>query len=780
MVIMDVFKLNLIFKYTEAAEYRPLAEKSVLLLREREIETMFSLGNGYIGTRNSLEEGYPESDPGSFIAGMYVPEDGFNFLVKAPNWTSLRIYVGDNMLDLKEDNTLMHSRYIDFDRGLAVREWQNQDREGRITNIKIIKYISLAHKHELGKIVLIKPENYSEKILVVTGIDNNTADFGYLLNMNSEIENYASVYMKTKHSEKDFIFLQKSVFLARSEDQQKKVNYDYTIDNFYSGSYENVEWHAELGNQYLVKSLCSAHTRSDSEVLTQNAKAVFTSYKEDFFNESIENHCNRWEQRLSECKICITGNDYDQKLIDLAVYHLITAGEFSGNTCSIPARNLSGESYKGHVFWDTEMYLLPFFTYTNPEIARNLLMYRYNTLDGARENATKEGFAGVSYAWESTDSGLEAAPEIAILPNGEVIRILSGSYENHISSDIAYTIWKYWQATLDDDFLVNYGTEILFETARFYKSLLSKGEDNLYHINSVIGPDEYHECVNDNAYTNYLAVNNFDIALKAYDLMKSKYSGKLEILEEKIGLKDEEIEEWKEFKENIYSGNNPKTGLYEQFKGFYELEYVDLENYKSRTVPMDIILGREKTREIQVIKQADVLMFMMLFGERFSRKELIANYNFYEKKCGHGSSLSPSIHSITAARAGKVEDAYKYFLKNASIDVGDSFGNAAGGIHIASQGGAWMSITLGFAGMYSTDKGLIFDPSPPQEWNSIEFPVVWRGQKLKVALQQDKLNIFVSGEKSINLSVGFDNWREVSPNSSHIAIKRNKKWEWEC
>jgi len=773
---MDIFKLNLTFEYTEATAYRPLAEKGVLLLKEREIETIFSLGNGYIGTRNSLEEGYPESDPGSFIAGMYVQgaKDDFNFLVKSPNWTAMRIYVGDNMFDLKEDIPLWHSRYIDFDRGLAVREWRNEDRDGRITDIRIIKFISLARKHELGKLLLIKPENYSDRIRVVTGIDNNTADFGYLLNMNSDIEDFASVYMKTKHSDKDFIILQKSDFLTR---QGEQVNFDYSIDNFYSGSFENFEWKAELGNQYLIKSLCSAHTRSDSEVLAREAKKVFVSYEKDFFNESIENHCNKWMQRLSESKITVKGNDYDQKLIDLATYHLITAGEFSGNTCSIPARDLSGESYKGHVFWDTEMYLLPFFTLTKPEIARNLLMYRYNTLDGARENAKKEDFAGASYAWESTDSGLEAAPEIAILPDGEVIKILSGSYENHISSDIAYSVWKYWQATHDIDFLVNYGAEILFETASFCKSLMHKGEDDLYHINSVIGPDEYHECVDNNAYTNYLAEYNFEIALKTYDLMKSESPEQLKQLKKKIGLKNEGVEEWRSFLGNIYLGYDEKTNLFEQFEGFYELKYIDLDLYKTRTVPMDIILGREKTRESQVIKQPDVLMFMTLFGERFPQEDLITNYEFYEKRCGHGSSLSPSIHSIAASRTGKANDAYKYFLKNATIDVGDSFGNAAGGIHIASQGGVWMSVVLGFAGLHSTSKGLAFTPNLPAEWESIEFPIVWRGQELKITLSQDKLDIFVTG--NINLSIGFDNWRETSPNTTYTAVKQDNKWKWE-
>ncbi|HSA07171.1 MAG TPA: hypothetical protein P5556_08315 [Candidatus Gastranaerophilales bacterium] len=777
---MDNLKLNIFLQYIETLEHRPLAEKGVLPLREREIETIFSMGNGFIGTRNSLEEPYPESDPGSFIAGMYVqgPYDDFNFLVKAPDWTSIKIYAGDALLNLKDQNAIYHSRYIDFKRGTIVREWKNQDQEGRITDIKIIKYISLAYKNELGKLLIIKPENYSEKISVITGINCNAADFRYLLNMNCDLENYASIHMKTKYSGKEFVILQKSLFFSHCKEYARKIDYYYDIKNFYDGSFETFEWKAEPGNNYLIKTLSCLCTDKDSRTPVKTAISAYKKYERDFFDESYIKHGNKWRERFKESQIILSGNEYDQKLIDFAVYHLITAGEFSGNTHSVPARNLSGESYKGHVFWDTEMYLLPFFVFTKPEIAKALLMYRYNTLDGARKNALKEGFKGASFAWESTDSGAEEAPELVMLPNGEVVHILSGKYENHISSDIAYAVWQYWHATRDDNFLINYGAEILFETARFCKSLVKKGTDGLYHINSVIGPDEYHEIVDDNAYTNYLAANNFDIASKTYYLMNLNYPDQLKILKEKINLRENEPEEWNLYKENMYLGYDPETKLYEQFKGFYDLEYIDLKEYEPRFIPMDIILGRAKTAQTQVIKQADVLMFMMLFRERFSKEQLSVNYDFYENRCGHGSSLSPSIHSVMASAVGKTADAYRYFLKNAKIDIGDEFGNAAGGIHIASTGGVWMSVAFGFAGMCPVEKGLVFDPQLPDEWNSIEFSIKWREQTIYATLFKNEIKFFISGNKNIFLSAGFYNWREISPAVEYIAFKNNQKWEW--
>jgi len=700
-------------------EFSLVIEKGFSPVKERETESVLSFGNGYIGTRNSLEEFYPYSDPATFVGNRYVqgPQDEFNFLIKTPDWTRIQIYLEDELLNLKEQEILYHSRYVDFFSGKIFREWRNKDSTGRITNIKITKFISIAEKNIMGKIITVKPENYTGNLRVMTGIDCNTADFEYLLNMNSESARYAMVHMKEKYSDRELKIFQKSKF-------EDKSNFKYHIENSYSGSFEIFEWMAQLDREYEINSICSINSRPERN-----------------FKKEICGHESKWQKRWGESCVTIKGNNYDQKLVNFATYHLINSGEFSGNDCSIPARNLSGEAYKGHVFWDTEMYLLPFYILTCPEIARALLMYRYNTLDGARQNAKREERKGASYAWESTDTGLEAAPEIAILPSGEVIRILSGKYENHISPDIAYTVWKYWEATGDDDFLLNYGAEMLFETARFCESLLTMGNDGLYHIKSVIGPDEYHEIVDDNAYTNYLVKNNLDIAIKVKEWIASSQPTETPRTDSDY----DETRRWKECRDKIYSGLNPKTGLYEQFKGYYNLEYHDLEEYEPRTVPMDVILGREKTSKTQVIKQADVLMFMFLFAERFSKEDLAVNYDFYEKRCSHGSSLSPGIHSITAARCGKNDEAYDYFLKNAQIDIGDAFGNASGGIHIGSLGAVWMSVVMGFAGLHFDEGHFWLEPNLPEEWESIEFSIFWRGEKKKIYV--DRENILINGEK---------------------------------
>lgn len=789
-MVMDIIFFDIsLSKFSLKAKYS-LSETSYLPAKERDIETIFSMGNGYIGTRNSLEELYPQSSPGSFLAGFYEKDifNDFNILVKIPDWTSIKIFVEDEKVDLISNKTIYHQRYIDLNNGCTVREWQCVDKIGRISSIKIIKFISVSNKHELGKCLLIRPENYTGNLRVLSGIDCNTADFNYLINQNISIDSYASVLMKSKSSNKELIMLQKSSLSCIDDVVYKNTNTNNQIINNFSGSFEEFKWLAEAGKIYCVKAITTAYSNMDTQNLKESAEKNIIELGQDFFETSAKKHVEKWRTRFAESNVKISGNECDQKFIDFALYHLIISGEFSGDKYSIPARNLSGEAYKGHVFWDTEMFLLPFFTYTKPEIAKKLLLYRYNTLDGAREHAIESGFKGASFAWESTDSGREMTPSHVILPNGDAVFILSGQYENHLSSDIAYAIWKYWQATEDKDFLVNHGAEIVFETARFSESLLRLEDDGLYHIPTVIGPDEYHEKVDDNAYTNYLIQNNFEIAIKIYDFLENSFNEELLLLAKKIKLKNSEIKNWKKYKDKIYTGFDQKTGIFEQFKGFYDLEYIDLKQFEPRSVPMDIILGSEKIKNTQVIKQADVLMFLYLFGENFSRDVILANYEFYEPKTGHGSSLSPSIHSLVAARLGKTDDAYKYFVKNARIDLDDQFGNSAGGIHIASQGGVWMSIVMGFAGMYPTDKGLIFDPHLPEAWENLEFPVKWLGHDLNIKLNKEEITFFLteskngssfSLNKTIFISLGKNNWKELEINKSYYGVQlSNNNWNW--
>lgn len=741
--------------------------------REREIETILSIGNGYMGTRNSLEEYYDISDPGTYVSGIYEKdfEYNYNVLVDLPDWTRMQVFVNDSLIDLFNSKILEHVRYLDFNQGLCVRKWKSQDSEGRITNIKTEKFISLSNKHEAGKCITVTPENYSGKIKILSGIDGNTADNHFLTLERIKTDKYINISVKTCHTNRSVSFCQRSRFLYED------LEFDYRTKINNNLVYEEWEWQARQNTAYTIIGLVSVYSSFDTPNPANCSKSHLSKLENDFYNDSFKQHKIKLQERWNQSRVIISDNPDDQKAFNFAIFHLIMSGEFSGDYASIPARNLTGESYKGHIFWDTEIYLLPFYTLTCPDIARNLLLYRYNTLSDARENARNEGFEGASFAWESTVSGIEMAPATDILPTGEKINIHTGEFENHIGPGISYAVWQYWLITQDQDFLANYGAEIIFEIARFCKSLLRKGNDGFYHVPQVIGPDEYHELVDDNAYTNFMIQFNLNIAVRLDEWLTKNYQDKYKELKSRISLREEEIKAWSEIKDKIYIGYDEDSNIYEQFKGYFDLEYINVKDYEPRTAAMDIILGIEKTKETQVIKQPDVIMFLFLLANEFSREVIEANYDYYEPRTGHGSSLSPSIYSTVAARLEKADQAYHYFEQGAHIDLGNNMGNAAGGIHIAAMGGLWMTVIMGFAGLYIYDNGLLFDPHLPEKWERLKFPLLWRNQKLLIEISRNEMKFQIIGNQMIRLSIGLDNWKELKPDNEYFACK-DKNWVW--
>ena len=747
-------------------------------IREREIETILSLGNGYIGTRDSLAEAYGFSSPGTFVAGIYEKfnNNTYNEIVKLADWTRIKVFIRGNQLDLFKFKSLQHVRYLDLKQGISVREWETQDDVGRITKIRIVKFVSISNKNEVGKSISIQPQNYSGKIRVISGIDGSNMDLRY-----SDIEfinnKFPTMVIKTKNSNKSVLVAQKSKILINRQEPSLlayivgNIGYSHILEE--KSFYEEWIFNAEIGTEYTITSGAFLYSENNK---VHDLYINLKSLGDDFYNVMLESHKKQWQKIWQNNEILIDGDKNAQQWLNFSIYHIITAGTFSGNKVSIPARDLSGDAYKGHIFWDTEMYQLPFFILSQPDIARNLLMYRYNTLNGARENARQEGLRGAAFAWESTDSGLEMTPKEVIMPYGVKIKIYSGLYEHHISPDIAYAIWQYWQVTGDDDFIINYGAEIVFETARYCKSLMELEDDGMFHINKVVGPDEYHELVDDNAYTNIMAGFNLENAIKIADFFKENAGNKFNLLLEKISLTNQELKEWESVKDRIYTGLDKDKGLFEQFKGYFDLEYIDMENYNPRIASMDMILGREKIKKTQVVKQADVVMFLFLLANKFPIELIEANYNYYEPRTSNGSSLSPPIHSIVAARLGKSELAYKYFEETSRIDLNNEMGNAAGGIHIAALGGIWMDVVMGFGGLYIYDKGMLFDPHLPDKWQKLEFSVIWHGQKVNVQIFKEK--IIFKFVKNLYISVGYDNWRELTPEGVHSAYKQDNKWFW--
>jgi trehalose/maltose hydrolase-like predicted phosphorylase len=447
-----------------------------------------------------------------------------------------------------------------------------------------------------------------------------------------------------------------------------------------------------------------------------------------------QEHEAAWSDRWRCSDIQVGGDPAAEQALRFAVYHLNSAANPADERVSIGARGLTGDDYHGHVFWDTEIYLMPFYSFTWPEAARALLMYRFRTIDGARQKAARMGWRGAMYPWESADTGAEATPEQVVGPDGQIVDILCGKQEQHITADIAYAVWQYWQATEDVNFLLEAGAEILLETGRFWSSRAQPEGDGYCHIRGVIGPDECHERIDDNAYTNVMARWNIRRALEVAAVLRDRWPDHWARLSHGLGLDDTELVRWRAVAETMATGWNSQTGLFEQFSGFFALEEIDLAGYAGRSVPMDVVLGRERTQRSKVIKQADVVALLGLLPEEFPGDSGKANFRYYEPRCSHGSSLSGAMHGLVAARLGDSDLALRYFQHAVAIDMADNHTTIAGGLHIAALGGTWLTAVFGFAGLSLQSDGIAFNPKLPASWRTLKFGIQWRGRRLRIGI----------------------------------------------
>ena len=462
----------------------------------------------------------------------------------------------------------------------------------------------------------------------------------------------------------------------------------------------------------------------------------------------LRRHVQAWDARWEAADVVVEGDDQAQRALRFALYHLISAANPEDEHTSIAARALTGDAYLGHVFWDTDIFVLPCYTFTWPAAARAALMYRYHTLPAARARAAALGYRGALYAWESTDTGADATPPYALAPTGEVIPIRCGELEQHISADVAYAVWQYWQVTADIQFLLNAGAEILLETARFWASRAVLETDGRFHIRGVIGPDEYHDAVDDNAYTNGMAQWNLERGVAVAGVLRVRWPAQWAILRDRLGVDDAELAEWGRVAAGMAFTTDPSSGVLEQFAGFFGLEPVDLSAFavRTRTAPVDVVLGAERVRQAQILKQADVVMLLALLWERFAPDARVANFRYYEPRCAQGSSLSPAVHTLVAARLGDLPLAEHYFREAATIDLDDALGNAARGIHIGALGGLWQATVFGFGGLSPRPDGIALDPRLPANWGALRFPLRWRGRAIRVAIEQAPLRLAVTLE----------------------------------
>ena len=459
------------------------------------------------------------------------------------------------------------------------------------------------------------------------------------------------------------------------------------------------------------------------------------------YERLLAEHRAAWATRWEEAEVRIDGDDRLQLGVRFALFHLMASvGE--GAEAAVGARGLSGTAYKGHVFWDACVFVLPFLAATHPEAARAMLEYRIHRLPAALALARQTGRRGARFPWESAASGYDVTPGSAFSRAGEQLPVFTGELEEHIVADVAWGVGCYVDWSGDAEFLAEAGGRLVVETARYWASRIERDPHGQAHIRDVMGPDEYHPHVDDNAFTNVMARWNlrFAAALPAQGSAK---------------VTDIERDEWLAVADSLVDGYDAASGVYEQFAGFAELEPLLIaELAPRRPIAADLLLGRSRVEAAQVIKQADVLMLHHLVPDEVEPSSLTANLDFYEPRTAHASSLSPGIHAALLARTGRYDAACEALNLAARIDLDDISETTAGGVHLAAMGSVWQALALGFAGLRPVGGTLWIDPHLPPQWTGLGLRLRFRGTRLRLEIREDGVEVMPEAPLTVMLAEG--------------------------
>ncbi len=713
-------------------------------------------GNGYLGYRGTLEEWGKEQYQACVVTDTYDMADGkWRELSNSPNALTTEVMIaGEKVGDYPAEDQMTTELDFNFKYGVFKRISNSKaENNFEIVSERFASYDNLhliANNYQLNNIE-------QNKVELKLGINGDVWDLNgtHLQNFSGEYDSNENIlYLKANTVESQITLVTALSFKFKNG----KIK-NLKVENEEKSIYLLIELEAEAGKIELERNMI-VYSSNDLEDPLKAAVKDAASALTKGYSKLKEKHQSVWDKKWELMDIEIKGNLLDQLAVRFNLYHNIIATPAHSELLPIGARGLSCQAYQGSAFWDQEIFNLPMFLFTETETAKNILKYRYHTLNGARKKAEDLGYAGAFYAWISGKSGKELCPSFFFkdVISGRKIRNHFNDWQIHVSPDISYTIWKYYLATKDIDFIVDYGSEILFEVARFLHSRVHYNQyKDQYEIIRLLGPDEYHENVDNNAFTNYQTQFALKKALYFYHKMENEYPEKLKEIKEKISLSESEITAWQQIAEKIYLPQPDENDLIEQFDGYFELEDTTAEVLKERLIDKEEYWGWPNGVAVftQVIKQADVIQLFTLH-DNFSEDVLAANYDYYEPRTQHGSSLSPSQYAVVAARLGRAEETYDYFKKSAFIDLMStnkavSGGTFIGGVHTAAAGGIWQLIINGFAGMKINKDGLSFKPVLCQEWEEVDFKLNYQNKKFSVSLSQNKFSLKASDENEENL-----------------------------
>jgi len=703
-------------------------------------ETVFSQGNGYLGTRGSFEEYFPNQQRATFVHGVYddIPVV-FTQLVNFPDWTDLEIILDGETFDLNTGEILGFHRELDLRNGLLTRSLRWCSQKGKISRLDFKRFTSMADVHIACLLVRVTPENYSGELICRSSLDGavDSLHFKQWDWVDQGVEEDACWLKLRTHATNIEIGMAQKVSLPDNPNHKQEA---WNIREKPSLSLTAA---LQAQESVQLEKYVTLYTSRDGEDPLNAAREGLSQISTRPWADLWRDHQSVWETLWERNDVIIEGDDKAQLSVRFNIYHLLIAAPRHDDQVNIGAKTLSGYGYHGHIFWDTEIFMLPFFTFTQPEIAKKLLSYRYYNLPGAREKSAKNGYLGAQFPWESAGDGREVTPTWVTNQHDRtsLTRIWTGDIEIHISSDIAYAIWLYWQATGDDAFMYDEGAEIILDTALFWSSrLVWHPKSSRYQISDVIGPDEYHEHVDNNAFTNYFVRWHLRKAAAVAQWLTQEHPQKANQLFKQLNLTQQTVTNWTSQANQIYCPIDLSTGLIEQFDGYFDKNDILASEFDPRTESIQSLLGNEGVNATQILKQPDIVMLMYLLPEEFNQEVKRANYDYYTPRTDltYGSSLGHSIQTVMDTRFGNESQAYKNFMRTALMDIEDLRGNTRDGIHGASAGGLWQAVVFGFGGLHFNQDTWWIEPKLPSHWKRLSFKFVWHGELIEIDINPEE------------------------------------------
>ncbi len=743
-------------------------------------ETLFHTANGYLGVRGNFEEGYVDQYDtirGAYINGFYDISEvkhgeklyGFTEskqkIINITDVQGIQLFIAGDRFSLFEGETLAYKRTLDMQAGVVKRHIEWKSPKGHILEIDILRMASFV-KPELFLIdYTIKSINYEGEIVLVSTQIGEVSNY---FNPNdprvaAEAEKHLTVTQIRREADIDLVYSETNASNLKVTSAVKHVvstrcHIESTSDK--SSLTSKIKFNIKLGATERLIKYCIFTDSIRYSDCNQSALCSMYEVTEMPIQKLYESQQAYLDSFWKVADVVIEGDETLQQGIHFSVFQLLqSVGK--DKYSNIAAKGLSGEGYEGHYFWDTEIYMLPFFVLTDQKIAEGLLSYRYEKLDEARKNARIMGHQkGALYPWR-TISGSECS---AYFP--------SGSAQYHINADIAYMFVQHYLVTKNVDFVINKSAEVLFETARLWMDTGHYIEDT-FRIDAVTGPDEYTCLVNNNYYTNVMAKYNLKWAVKFYEVVK-KY-GDITHLSQSIGLTEEEVSTWEEAYQKMYLVYDEKLDINPQDDTFFSKARWDFSNTPKENYPLLLHYHPLHIYRYQVCKQADTVLAHFLLEDEQKLSTIQNSFEYYEKITTHDSSLSTCIFSIMAARLGDTHKAYDYFMQTTRLDLDNTHHNTKDGLHTANMGGTYMGMVYGFAGLRIKETGIYFNPIIPEQWDNYEFKICYQNRMIKVHMSKERCIFELSQGEALIIDVWGNKYQLIDT----IIIDLDKRKESE-